>query len=126
MPDYNTAHFDPPAPVAVVIMRAHKGAARFENVTMLLDTGSDVSLVPKAFVDRLGVEYVPSYRRILEGFNGTILQAPVVQVELVFEGKFFRGRYPVIDQEVGILGRNVLNSLPLLLDGPNQNWRIAT
>lgn len=32
------------------------------------------------------------------------------------------GQLLVIDQEVGILGRNILNTVALLLDGPQQTW----
>ena len=32
-------------------------------------------------------------------------------------------QFPVIDDEVGILGRNVLNHLSLVLDGPRLSWR---
>ena len=37
-------------------------------------------------------------------------------------GRTFRGQFLVIDEEVGILGRNILNALALLLDGPQQTW----
>jgi hypothetical protein len=37
-------------------------------------------------------------------------------------GRTFRGQFLVTDQPVGILGRNILNSLALLLDGPRQTW----
>jgi hypothetical protein len=29
----------------------------------------------------------------------------------------------VVDQEVGVLGRNILNAVALLLDGPHQTWK---
>jgi hypothetical protein len=38
-------------------------------------------------------------------------------------GKTFKGRYLTLDQECGILGRDVLNHLVVLLDGPALNWR---
>jgi hypothetical protein len=37
-------------------------------------------------------------------------------------GRTFRGQFLVIDEETGILGRNILNTLALLLDGPRQTW----
>lgn len=37
-------------------------------------------------------------------------------------GRTFRGQFLVIDEEVGVLGRNILNALALLLDGPQQTW----
>jgi hypothetical protein len=37
-------------------------------------------------------------------------------------GRAFRGQFLVIDQQAGILGRNILNNLALLLDGPQLTW----
>jgi hypothetical protein len=41
---------------------------------------------------------------------------------MVFLDRVFRGRYLVTEEERGILGRDVLNHLALLLDGPRQRW----
>jgi len=45
-----------------------------------------------------------------------------VSLELAFLGRIFRGQFLVIDQEVGILGRNILNVLTLLFEGKQQAW----
>ena len=34
----------------------------------------------------------------------------------------FKGDFLVVDQPWGILGRNVLNAVPLTLDGPRLRW----
>ncbi len=47
----------------------------------------------------------------------------MVRLELVFAQRTFRGQFLLIDQDWGILGRNVLNNVPILLDGPNLVWR---
>jgi hypothetical protein len=41
---------------------------------------------------------------------------------LVFLNKSFRGRFLQIESEVGVIGRNVLHRVRLLLDGPGLNW----
>jgi hypothetical protein len=46
----------------------------------------------------------------------------VVQLDLIFLKKTFRGRFLVINQEWGILGRDVLNHVSVLLDGPHLTW----
>ena len=38
----------------------------------------------------------------------------------------FRGRYLLTDEPLGILGRDVLNSLVLTFDDPAQQWSIPT
>jgi hypothetical protein len=43
-------------------------------------------------------------------------------LDLLFLGRAFRGRYLLIEAEHGILGRDILNHVILLLDGPRQQW----
>jgi hypothetical protein len=55
-------------------------------------------------------------------FDGTTRLAAAVRLEMVFLNKVFRGSYLVIDQPWGILGRDVLNLLSLLFNGPQLVW----
>ena len=41
---------------------------------------------------------------------------------MLFLRRAFRGRYLVIETERGILGRDILNHVTVLLDGPQQQW----
>jgi hypothetical protein len=91
-----------------------------QDVPMLLDTGADVSLLPRAPLISLAAPNAKEYE--LEAFDGTKSTAPVVTAELEFLGKTFRGQFLLIDSWYGILGRNILNNISLLLDGPNQRW----
>jgi hypothetical protein len=49
-------------------------------------------------------------------------RAPLVELDLLFLSKRYRGQYPVIDTPEGVIGRDILNHLSLLLDGPQQQW----
>jgi hypothetical protein len=73
---------------------------------------------------QLGDVLVPDKQFELMGFDGIISTAPVAQLELAFADKRFRGQFLIIDQEWGILGRNILNAMAILLDGPHLMWRI--
>ena len=55
MPNYDTSSFDPPAPVARVTLRHPHNGATVSDVPLLLDTGADVTLLPRTAVERLGV-----------------------------------------------------------------------
>jgi hypothetical protein len=88
---------------------------------MLLDSGADATLLPRAAVARLGVVGTGE-RYDVVAFNGTMSQSETVRADLIFAGRRFRGRFLVIDAEVGIIGRNVLNHVRLLLDGPALSW----
>jgi len=122
MPSYDASHFDPPAPVADVQLRDPARGKSASQALLLVDTGADVTLLPRAAVDRLGISPVPGQLYEVAGFNGTGSFAPVVAVDMVFLNRVFRGRYLLIDQEHGILGRDVLNHAALVLDGPRLRW----
>ena len=91
---------------------------------MLLDTGADATLIPKIFVDRLGLSLSNAKVFELEAFDKTTSKSEVARVHLIFEGRNFRGEFLTIDQEYGIIGRNVLNQLSVLFDGKKLRWEI--
>jgi hypothetical protein len=54
MPAYDASLFMPPAPVARVTLRHPETGARLPDVLMLMDSGADVTLIPRDAVSRLG------------------------------------------------------------------------
>jgi hypothetical protein len=106
----------------MVTVRSLVTPASVSNVPMLMDSGADVSLLPREILAAIlgDTSGVPQYE--LEAFDGTKSMAQSVQLELEFLGKKFRGQFLLIDGRVGILGRNILNLLSLYLDGPALTW----
>jgi len=92
------------------------------DIPMLIDSGADVTLLPQKIVYELDL-FLDDSGYEIAGFDNNVTTAPVVQAELVFCGRKFRGQYLLLDQEWGILGRNVCNKVALLLDGPNHRWQ---
>jgi hypothetical protein len=90
---------------------------------MLLDTGADVTLLPRSVIEPLGLSGPIKEQYELVAFDGRSSLAPAVRVELAFCRRTFRGQFLVIDQSWGVLGRNVLNAIPLLFDGPTLDRR---
>ena len=119
---YDSDQFEPPAPVTRVTLRNPDTDSTISDVPMLLDTGADVSLIPRESVNGLNLSASEEKLYELVSFDGTTSLAPVVKIELVFCNRTFKGQFLVIDQELGILGRNVLNSVSLVFDGPNFKW----
>ena len=122
MPNYDASFFDPPAPVARVTLRHPHNGATVSDVPLLLDTGADVTLLPRTAVERLGVPLLADQQYELMGFDGSKSFAPVVMLDMLFLRWAFRGRYLLIEAERGILGRDILDHVAVLLDSPQQHW----
>lgn len=89
---------------------------------MLMESGADVTLIPRDVAEKLGADPLDGALYELEGFDGHVQIAEVVLLELVFLGKRFKGQFLLVDQPFGVLGRNILNSIVILLDGPGSQW----
>lgn len=122
MPKYSSEGFDPPAPIALVEIRNQRTGQTIVNVPMLMDTGADVTLVPQAALAQLQLTPDSGAAYELAGFSGERLVLAAVQLDLIFGRRTFRGQFLPIDQAWGILGRNVLNAVPLRLNGPKLIW----
>jgi hypothetical protein len=122
MPSYDASHFDPPAPVARVRLRNPQSGATVSDVLLLMDTGADITLLPRTAVEQLGVPLLAGQQYELMGFDGSKSFAPVVMLDLLFLRRAFRGRYLLTEDDRGIMGRDILNHVIVLLDGPRQEW----
>jgi len=90
---------------------------------MLIDSGADLTLIPERVVDELKLDLDLYKRYELVGFDDQRSIAKSVQLDLVFLRRTFKGSFLIINSETGILGRNVLNHVALLLDGPRLQWQ---
>ena len=86
---------------------------------MLIDSGADIILIPRISIESIGVNIHPNAEYELMGFDGNISVAQVVTLDLIFLRRTFRGKFLLTDQQVGILGRDVINHISLILDGQN-------
>lgn len=123
MPAYDSDLFDPPAPIALVSIRDSGSGKTVHDVPMLIDSGSDISLIPRTSIDELDMEIDPRAGYELEGFDGRSSLAQAVTLDVIFAKKIIRGKYVVVNSSMGILGRDVINHLSILLDGPRLSWQ---
>ncbi|MEW6367780.1 MAG: hypothetical protein AB1714_24380 [Acidobacteriota bacterium] len=69
-----------------------------------------------------GAALLGDQRYELLGFDGSKSFAHAVVLDLIVLQRTFRGRYLLIEEDPGIMGRDILNHLRVLLDGPRQQW----
>ncbi len=70
MPAYDAACFDPPAPVARVVLRDPLSGRSAADVPMLIDSGADVTLLPRSSLESLGVDAAAGEEYELTAFDG--------------------------------------------------------
>lgn len=121
MAAYDNRYFEPPAPVVSAALRNPESRTTLTDVHFLIDSGADVTLVPQYAITSLDVTPSESQYELM-GFDGRTSLAHIVNLELLIAGRTFRGQFLITQDEIGILGRNILNTLAIVLDGPRQEW----
>jgi len=81
-----------------------------------------MTALPRAYVEKLGIE--PNKHKTYEavGFDGQSRIVNMAELEIEFLDYKFKGQFLLVDQPTGYLGRNILNNLRLLFDGPRGEW----
>jgi predicted aspartyl protease len=122
MSEYDAENFDPPAPVAFVVLRNPATGVVLPDVPMLIDTGADATVLPASAVKKIGVKIEADSDFEVQVFDGETKRLQLAKLELFFLDKKFAGEYLLIDRPIGILGRNILNNLRLVFDGVRGKW----
>ena len=86
---------------------------------MLIDTGADVTMLPRQYVEELNIEPEEDKVYEVQGFDEQTRLVQMVQLELIFLKRKFSGQFLLTDQPMEILGRNILNSMSIVFDGPH-------
>jgi predicted aspartyl protease len=115
-----------PFPQLPVVLIHPESNAHSASLPRLLDTGADATLVPIALLRAVGAEEI--YRASLRSHWGESRPAVVYLVDLQVAGHSLPGIEVIADEQFDaiLLGRNVLNRLILVLDGPVQEAEVLT
>ncbi len=115
----------PPAPFVHVTIRPPDRRTALADLPALLDTAADISVIPAAIAEQLGL--VPLGEVRISGFDGRLTSVLTFLVELTlrqFEPKAVRvvaGK----DEPYVLLGRDILNAYRVVLDGPQGRLEIG-
>lgn len=108
----------PSAPALEIRLGYPEESLKLGPFVAMLDTGADGTLVPQAWIDELGAPFVDDIR--IRSHWGEWRNVQIFTVDLGV-GPLRLPAIEVLGDETGdeiVLGRNVLNKLRLLLDGP--------
>ena len=116
--------FDPPAPFMDIVIAASNDSERWRSVGALLDTGAEVSIIPRQTVYEL--ELSPYAEMIIEAFDGRRQRVNLYAVTLEVAGtRLSPVRAVAYPTSYAILGRDVLNRFLTTLDGPHLSFEIT-
>jgi gag-polyprotein putative aspartyl protease len=108
----------PPAPFILVTIANPLTGAEVRDVPAQLDTGADRSLIPQAIVDALGLNFSGSMT--IGGVGGSVEEMKLYPASFSIH-RLTPHVIEVLDhpgEPWVLLGRDMLNSYRLLLDGP--------
>lgn len=114
------ANYNPPIPTLEITLSAVAGDQTVGPFSGIVDTGADGTIVPTSHLERIGtLEAVPA--RLISHLGERRL-VWLYLVDLRVAAFTLPGVYVVGDDQGNeiILGRNVLNKLRIVLDGPAQ------
>jgi predicted aspartyl protease len=109
---------NPPAPFVHVTLRCPATGARAPDLAAQVDHGADRTVLPGQVVEALGL--VEDGRAQFQGFAGEIVELPIFLVEVQVHDLAPQLTRAVLGQHEPhiLLGRDVLNTHRVLLDGP--------
>ena len=109
----------PPAPILEIQLSTPDSAPLNETLSAMIDTGGDITLVPIKYLEDIAAPELDEVR--LRSHWGEQIMTTTYLVDITLATGLLPGVEVVGDlhgQEI-LLGRNVLNKVLLLLDGPH-------
>lgn len=117
---HSTDHF-PPIPALELRLRRPDEGASTEPLIALIDTGADITLVPQVLLETIRAPELDEAR--LRSHWGEYVTVFTYLVDVTLDIGTLPG-VEVVGDSYGdkvLLGRNVLNKVLLLIDGPRQS-----
>jgi predicted aspartyl protease len=114
---YNTSYF-PPIPILQIMLGRRGERPSLGPLEAILDTGADATIIPEAIAEQINAVPLDAGQLVSQWGEAHPVNIYVLEIEI--EGVRLPGVVVAGDAQANeiILGRNVLNKLPLFFDGP--------
>ncbi len=107
---------DPPAPFIPITIAHPMISTSDVQVAAKIDSGADITALPINVVQQLNLQ--TNHFLEVAGYDNQIVSLPVYDVRLTVAHIRVRLKAIAVSENHAILGRDVLNLLRLMLDGP--------
>lgn len=116
------------APLANIVLSHPETGVKQKDVLMLIDSGASTTVLPPWATQQIGLIAESDRALEVESFDGTQSARPIVRAKIHMGNIVFRIECILHDEgeQVGIIGRDILNMLYLTLAGPEKAWRLAS
>ena len=119
---YNNTNFNPPAPIIKTQISHPSGKYEEINFEMQIDSGADMTCIPESIV-----ELIPNLRsgsiNVLD-YNGKLTTRITKYIIIVIGNQRLLTNAILVENEIGLLGRDILNKYRTILDGPNLKFNL--
>jgi predicted aspartyl protease len=121
---YDNNHYNPPAPVLPITMHIPGDSTKQVTTEALVDTGADITCLPRALINALGAEYASSYDVFaINGLSIGSKDSYFLEFEIATTKKIVE---VIAVGDEPILGRNLINEFTLQFHGPTQELSITS
>lgn len=122
---YDEYNFNPPALVLEISLSApFPSEGQTIKFTALLDSGADISVIPRQIARRLRLRYVNKIT--VAGFDGAPKTAFVYSVRIISDHlEDFIIQAITANSDHVLIGRDILNKWLLFLKGPSKKFEIS-
>lgn len=107
------------------LARSQKNSTSSFKIKGIIDTGATITCLPSSAIDKLIENAYLEYTVMdVEDFSGAVHEMKIYRIHLNLEGWGEEVEVVSYAGKYAIIGRDILNDLKVILDGPGKVWMV--